>query len=661
MTKLSLPLPPPTRPPNRFSSGGGGMPPTHLSPTQRDTLTQFEAITQRNDERSSLELLDRAGWNLENAISQVYDGTPQNSSTSYPPESSSAQATMNESLLPSSSTTSSSNRRTRTRTTTTTTGGLGTGVVGLYYLRQALVVPVQILSWPLSLVYNLSILVLGFVARLLGFRLSTSTFHPRNPFSPDSSSHSGGPSSRSSRHRTILSPSAASQKWVDSVQRLVSLSSTSSSTGLEIGSSQGLSRRRGAANGEDGVELPDFYIGSYESALRKARDELRVLMVILTCEENERDEEFKLSVLTNSELVKSLKEENVIVWGGDVKERDAYQVGRTLSYTSLPFLAFIALQPTTSPSGPTSSSSSSSSAPRLSLISRLEPTSSLPSLSASTLHTHLHSSVLPKTHPYLSRLQSEKERRERDRLTREAEERRVSEVARRDEERILGIRRATEIKRREEEKRMERLERERLEEEERERRRKLERSWRRGKRREFEQKGETEGDGVRVVVRLGNGKRCLRKFAKEEEVLRVYEWVECELGREDDEQLDDEDPEEEVDELGEDFVQLFAFKLATSFPRQIIPLPSTLFQPTNNRRKSMSSSSNGRDSFESIDGGEGEEKVKTVGQVFEGMGKDVSLVVDGLEERRRMSMSSRGDDSEEEEEEEESEQEEEED
>lgn len=30
-------------------------------------------------------------------------------------------------------------------------------------------------------------------------------------------------------------------------------------------------------------------------------------------------------VLTNPELVKTLEEENVLVWGGDVSERDGYQ------------------------------------------------------------------------------------------------------------------------------------------------------------------------------------------------------------------------------------------------------------------------------------------------------------------------------------------------
>ncbi|GAA5883135.1 hypothetical protein JCM16303_006108 [Sporobolomyces ruberrimus] len=626
------------------------MPPAYLTPSQRETLAQFESITARNDERSSLEALEATGWNLEAAISRVFDGG-SSSRTSYPPTSSTSSyreeastATVDEALLPSSSATPS-NGSFDAASPRRRTNGMGTGIVGIHYLRQALAVPLHILSWPLSIVYNLGTLVLGFLARLLGFRLSTSTFHPRNPFA--SSPRGGGAfnSSRSRRPRTILSPSAAAQEWVDSVQRLLTLptSPTTSSTGVEIGTSAGLTRRNVDGTSGEETELPEFFVGGYEQALRKARDELRLLMVILTCEEHDEDEAFKRRVLTDPELIKSLKDEKVIVWGGDVTERDAYQVGRTLSYTALPFIAFIALQPTTS-----TPSASSSSSPRLSLISRLEPSSSsLPTLSASHIHTHLHSVVLPKSTPYLSRLLADKQRRESERFHREERERRASQVAKRDEERILGIRKAKEIQRREEIQRQERLEREREEFERRRRRGLMARRWREEKRNEFERKGESQ-EGIRLVVRLGNGKRVMRRFEKEEPVKEVYEWVECELGREEDAQQEEEE-EEHIDagEFGE-YRQKFAFRLATTFPRQLIELPSSLFE-------GPASGSSGRPSFDSLDeveNGGSEGNVLSVGEAFAGMGKDVNLVVDGLEERRRLSMSSRGDDDDDEEEDE---------
>jgi len=511
------------------------------------------------------------------------------------------------------------------RTNNNNTRGIGTGVVGLYYLRQCIAVPLHLLSWPISLVYNLSLVVLGFVARLLGFRLSTSTFHPRNPFSPrggggGATGRRGGGGSRRSSRRSIVSPTAASQEWVDSVQRLVNLSinphNTSQTSQIEIATSNGRlsSRRNNNAVVEASLELPEFFIGGYEQALKKARDEFQILMVILTCCENDHDQQFKLKVLTDSELLKVLKNEKVIVWGGDVVEnRDAYKVGRTLAYTSLPFVAFIALQPTTS----SSTSTSSSSSPRLSLISRIEPDpTTLPEISASHLHTHFHSIVLPKTRNYLNKLLQDRQRREREKFLRDERETRENLIAKRDEERILKLRREIDLKKRQELKKLEKDEIERLEQTKRIARVRLARKWRVSKRRQFEQEQAT--DGVRVVVRLGNGKRVMRRFDKSQEIVKVYEWVECELGREEDDQQQQQHEEDLLfEEEEEAYVQRFAFKLATTFPRQVIQLPISLFE-----------SANSRASFDSLKQGQQEGsrmEMQTVGEAFEGIGKDVMV------------------------------------
>lgn len=61
-------------------------------------------------------------------------------------------------------------------------------------------------------------------------------------------------------------------------------SSSSSAVG---GAREGL-RERGTAG-----TLVDFWVGGYEEAVRRAKDEVKVLMVVLTCEENDDDLEFK--------------------------------------------------------------------------------------------------------------------------------------------------------------------------------------------------------------------------------------------------------------------------------------------------------------------------------------------------------------------------------
>lgn len=66
-------------------------------------------------------------------------------------------------------------------------------------------------------------------------------------------------------------------------------SSSVQASGSGIGGS-GLNRRN---SGVGRKVLPNFFIGSYEDALKRAKEDIRILMVILTCEEHENDVEFK--------------------------------------------------------------------------------------------------------------------------------------------------------------------------------------------------------------------------------------------------------------------------------------------------------------------------------------------------------------------------------
>ncbi|GAA5995660.1 clathrin-mediated endocytosis regulator UBX3 [Rhodotorula paludigena] len=607
-----------------------------LSPQQHAALEQLSAITARSADpaspegRTSVELLERSGWNVETAISRIFDDGPiASTSTSssarhaYPPAADDNTG-VDATLLPSANATR--------RRTANNTGGLGTGAVGLYYLRQALAVPISILSIPASILYNLGALLLGLIARLLRLRgPSTVSLRPRNPFAPGGALGGGS--------RTILSPAAAAEQWIRSVEEVTGLPrrdergsahGASYSAARAGPSSSGLSARRTSAPAPPGTgkRLPRFHVGSYESALRLARDELRILMVVLTSEENERDERFKREVLCDEEVNRAIEEGDVLVWGGDVSERDAYQAGQTLAYVALPFIAFIASQPSTVPPGASVNPATASTAsPRLRLLSRLEPAPSAP-LTAASLHAHLQTAVFPRARPYLARLAQQQQQREADRAARDEAERRVAENARRDEERVLAVRRRAQEQERAEAARRDKEAREERERRDRERIAARARAWRVRRREELARR--PEGEDVRVAVRLGNGKRVVRGFGAAEGTEAVYAWVECELGQEDDARSGSG---VEVD-LPEGYEQHFHFRLATTFPRQVIPLPSHLASPS------------------TADVAAAAPESVTVGKAFEGLGKLVNLVVDGLEERRRMSMSSREEaDSEEEEEE----------
>ncbi|GAA5900420.1 hypothetical protein JCM8208_005357 [Rhodotorula glutinis] len=617
-----------------------------LSPTQRAALEQLSAVTARSPDpgsdegRSSLELLRSSGWDVQTAVSRIYDGegapSPGSSSTAasarhaYPPTPDEDEPEVDDALL------AGTRNGPARRRSSGGTGGLGTAPVGLYYLRQALAVPLTILSFPASLIYNLGALLLGLVARLLRLRgPSTTTLRPRNPFGQRAS-------------RTILSPAAAAEQWVKSIEEATGLSrqvddaGSSSSAIQATSSSSNLSARRrgsGLAPPGSGQRIPRFMIGSYDAALRTARDDKRVLMVVLSSGENERDARFKRDVLCDEEVNRVLEEEDVLVWGGDVGEREAFQVGQTLSYIALPFVAFVALQPSTPHSSNPATASTAS--PRLRLLTRLEHSSSAP-LTAASLHTHLVTLVLPRAKPYLARLQAQDVQRAADRLARDEAERRVNELARRDEEKVLAVRRREEERRRAEREANERAEQAQVELRERERLAGLARQWRAWKR--VELAGRPEGADVRVAVRLGDGRRAMRGFRAEDGTDEVYGWVECELGAADDAAQDRAEGEGkgELEQRAppEGWLQQFHFRLATTFPRQVIPLAPHLAAPSSAASAAATAATGER---------------VTVGEAFQGLGKTVNLVVDGLEERRRASMSSREDaDSEDEEEEPES-------
>ena len=127
-----------------------------------------------------------------------------------------------------------------------------------------------------------------------------------------------------------------------SIGRLKQPRGTTSSFNTEPGQSSLTSRRK---NGqiEDGRKLlPDFTISTYEEMLRLCQREMKIGCVILVSEEHDDVLEFKRynicqiniviaylsffarSTLTDSAFVKTLCDNDIIVWGGDVRDQEAW-------------------------------------------------------------------------------------------------------------------------------------------------------------------------------------------------------------------------------------------------------------------------------------------------------------------------------------------------
>lgn len=266
------------------------------------------------------------------------------------------------------------------------------------------------------------------------------------------------------------------------------------------------------------TRLPPFFIGSYADALRTAKEQIKILVVVLVSREHGDVDRFKQDTLTDNELVDLLSKDDFIVWGGDVREREAYQVATTLQASTYPFVAFIALQPPR-PASRTSGALSSSSSPRAAVLSRLEGSPSS-ATSAASIASHISDILLPRTRNYLERLRADKRRREVERQLRAEQDRAYQEASRRDAERITQKR---------EEERQKVLEAQRIREE-REQKEALQRKQHAWQMWAFHNLVPQEPTGstasVRLSFRLPSGKTLVRQFSPTDTVEAVFAFVE---------------------------------------------------------------------------------------------------------------------------------------
>ena len=255
--------------------------------------------------------------------------------------------------------------------------------------------------------------------------------------------------------------------------------------------------------------------------------------------------------LTDPTFVKLLNDSNIVVWGGDVRDREAWSgmsfcimmvisnadlpvASEKLQATTYPFVAFVALQPRRSPGN---SGFQSNSSPTLTILSRYQGKSAPSSgpTSAATLVDHLERHVLPRVMPFLDVLKAAERERQMERQLREEQDRAYKEAARRDKERIEAKMRkereeAEEKRRKEEEVRREQERRE-IEERERGKREQERMLWRRWIRRQLlAENPNRDGDGpLRIAIRLPNGSRAVRRFKPDASLTALYAFVNSQL------------------------------------------------------------------------------------------------------------------------------------
>ncbi|KAG0144890.1 hypothetical protein CROQUDRAFT_108234 [Cronartium quercuum f. sp. fusiforme G11] len=510
-----------------------------VQPSGEDAVRSYLSITNTTNLAAARSALQTANGNLDLAIASYFDSTTSGQpTTSYAPlhvdDSGQSQS---HALLSNRSNSPRGVRRAyedaRPRGSSKWFG----------FLLRIWTGPLRFLAVPVSALADLTLTVVGMFARLLGLRLPSISFHwPRG------------------RPARPTDPRTCAERWVreleeetgaeTSVYALASSSSTSSSARRP--------KRR----------LPDFLLVGYEEAVAQAKEQLKVLMVVFVSEEHDDVAHFKRTTLMDDELLRTIEANHILVWGGDVRDRDACLAAHVLDVTTYPTIVFVALQ-TKRPSVGSGFSHrpTLSSQPVMAISTRLE---GIRATSSSAVVSAITGTVVPRTTALLMRLRAERDRRAAERRLREEQDRAYAEAGRLDRERVLAKQAelAEKTRKEDEEARklraiVERREARKNEEDT----RKRWRAWAVKERMPVEPTEGTTGV-VTVGFRLGNGRRVVRRFLGIEPIESLYVFVELESAG--------MPSVTTVGELPDGYKHEFRFKLSTAMPRRTIPLEAGL-------------------------------------------------------------------------------------
>ncbi|KAF7377744.1 UBX domain-containing protein [Mycena sanguinolenta] len=326
-------------------------------------------------------------------------------------------------------------------------------------------------------------------------------------------------------------------RWVRELEEetgALCMSSAQHASGVDVGTSSA-----GAAGPStlthrgpsDRKVLPDFTLGTYEDALRTCQRDARIACIVLVSEEHDDVPEFKRTTLTDPTLVQLLHTNDILVWGGDVRDREAYSASLKLQATTFPFVAFVALQPKRTPR---SSSSSSTPPPStLTVLSRHQgPPSGTGPTSPTALSTHLEIQLLPRVTPFLAQLRAAAQAAAAERALRAEQDAAFHATAARDVARIQARMDAEARERRAAEEAREAAEIAAAQaasaREETERRAGERARWRRWARKALAGVPEDQ-NGVKLAIRLPDGGRVVRRFADGCSLTALYAFVDAQL------------------------------------------------------------------------------------------------------------------------------------
>lgn len=299
---------------------------------------------------------------------------------------------------------------------------------------------------------------------------------------------------------------------------------------------------------EYGSNALPWFEGGFAQAQDLAKKELKFLLVVLLSPEHDDTASFVRDVLLHPEVVACLTEpaNNLLLWGGNVLDSEAYTVSNEYKCTKFPFSVLISLTP-------------KEGSTRMGIIKRL-----VGPMPASAYLAGLRAAIA-KYAPDLDGVRAERIAQQTARSLRTEQDSAYERSLARDRERARQRREAEREAAEAEKRALERAERAA----ERERQRQLWKRWRAATIAPEPPAGEK--DVVRLAVKMpeatGAG-RVIRRFAGATTVEELYAFVDCyELLQR---PADESELDEKFSEGGpEGYVHVYGFRLASLMPREV--------------------------------------------------------------------------------------------
>ncbi|KAI1819671.1 UBX domain-containing protein [Xylaria intraflava] len=496
----------------------GAVDTSRLSAEQQAALEQYTQVTAQ-DVKDAVGLLERSQWNVQIAIAKFFDGEGPDpvaeaaAARNHIPRQQSRHENLQESFLASSAFNARSRQRERPdpaprivpqATTTRRTP----------FLLAIIFAPFNFGHRIFLALFRVSVYIFG---------LLPASLRPRSITTSMTTGFRG-----SKGRRMLMPPDTAA-------------------------------RFRREFEEEYGTNALPWFEDGFAQALDLAKRDLKFLLIVLMSPEHDDTESYTRDTLLVPEVVNFINdpENNIILWGGNVLDSEAYQVAAEYNCTKFPFSCLVCLTP-------------KEGSTRMSIVKRLAGP-----LSASTYLAEIQT-TLNKYAPDLLGVRAERTAQEVARNLRTEQDDAY--------ERSLAQDRARARERKQQEAaaaaKVQRAQEEAAAAERRERQRQ---QWRRWRATTIKPEPDASADAksvVRVALMMPATGRIVRRFAAGTTVEELYAFVECydilttnpELNGEDEKKAADSDDDDYVDiqaEKPEGYVHKYQFQIASPIPRVV--------------------------------------------------------------------------------------------